>query len=276
MEQLLLQDLLHISDDEMNQVKIKFNQFNGSTNPMDEYQLDPEVVNSHWLFWRNKRRYFSVGQIAICLLKPSEDLWLLTTIKRVVEEFNVQQDVNYRGEELPEYRALFGRVIIRFHKTFMTQGRYYREIMNDLVVNQILPDQYDGDNFPGYDNVRLSYLQLSAIINKAKQDWVAALRSQKAVYLITDKNTGKLYVGSATSDNGMLLQRWTAYVKNGHGGNKELMALVEKLGFEYVKSHFQYSILENYNQKVEDKVILERESWWKETLQSRKWGYNAN
>ena len=74
----------------------------------------------------------------------------------------------------------------------------------------------------------------------------------------------------------MLLQRWTAYVKNGHGGNKELMALVEKLGFEYVKSYFQYSILENYNQKVEDKVILERASWWKETLQSRKWGYNAN
>mgnify|MGYP005767047551 FL=1 len=276
MEQLLLQDLLHISDDEMNQVKIKFNQFNGSTNPMDEYQLDPEVVNSRWLFWRNKRRYFYVGQIAICLLKLSEDLWLLTTIKRVVEEFNVQQGVNYRGEELPEYRALFGRVIIRFHKTFMTQGRYYREIMNDLVVNQILPDKYDGDNFPGYDNVRLSYWQLSAIINKAKQDWVAALRSQKAVYLITDKNTGKLYVGSATSDNGMLLQRWSAYVKNGHGGNKELMALVEKLGFEYVKSYFQYSILENYNQKVEDKVILERESWWKETLQSRKWGYNDN
>lgn len=276
MEQLLLQDLLHISDDEMNQVKIKFNQFNGSTNPMDEYQHDPEAVNSGWLFWRNKRRYFYVGQIAVCLLKLSEDLWLLTTIKRVVEEFNVQQGVNYRGEELPEYRALFGRVIIRFHKTFMTQGRYYREIMNDLVVNQILPDKYDGDNFPGYDNVRLSYWQLSAIINKAKQDWVAALRSQKAVYLITDKNTGKLYVGSATSDNGMLLQRWTAYVKNGHGGNKELMALVEKLGFEYIKSYFQYSILENYNQKVEDKVILERESWWKETLQSRKWGYNAN
>ena len=27
---------------------------------------------------------------------------------------------------------------------------------------------------------------------------------------------------------------------------------------------------------VDDQVILERESWWKETLQSRKFGYNAN
>ena len=59
-------------------------------------------------------------------------------------------------------------------------------------------------------------------------------------------------------------------------GNKELMELVEREGFEYVKENFQYSILENYNAKVDDHVILERESWWKDTLQSRRWGYNSN
>ena len=36
------------------------------------------------------------------------------------------------------------------------------------------------------------------------------------------------------------------------------------------------TILENYNAKTDDKVVLRRESWWKETLQSRKWGYNSN
>ena len=36
------------------------------------------------------------------------------------------------------------------------------------------------------------------------------------------------------------------------------------------------SILENYNAKVDDHIILARESWWKETLQSRTWGYNSN
>ena len=105
---------------------------------------------------------------------------------------------------------------------------------------------------------------------------MAALENQKAVYLITDANNGKLYVGSATSKNKMLLQRWSNYIENGHGGNKELKELVEKKGFDYVKKYFQYSILENYNAKVDDHVILERESWWKETLQSRKHGYNAN
>lgn len=83
-------------------------------------------------------------------------------------------------------------------------------------------------------------------------------------------------MGSATSDNGMLLQRWRSYAANGHGGNKELIALVNEQGFDYVRSNFQYSILENYNSKVDDSVILDRESWWKEVLQTRKFGYNSN
>lgn len=65
-------------------------------------------------------------------------------------------------------------------------------------------------------------------------------------------------------------------IDSGHGGNKELIELVNKEGIDYIKRNFQYSILENYNAKVDDSVILERESWWKETLQSRKFGYNAN
>ncbi|TDM02116.1 GIY-YIG nuclease family protein [Macrococcus hajekii] len=82
-------------------------------------------------------------------------------------------------------------------------------------------------------------------------------------------NNGKLYVGSATSNSQMLLTRWSNYVQNGHGGNKELVALVNEKGLDYVKKYFQYTILENYNGKVDDKIVLQRESYWKEALQSR-------
>ena len=119
-------------------------------------------------------------------------------------------------------------------------------------------------------------MQLSSILERRKQSWIAALENQKAVYLITDTYNGKLYVGSATGDKGMLLQRWSSYVDNGHGGNKELLALVKSKGFDYVKQYFQYSILENYNAKIDDHIVLKRESWWKEALQSRRFGYNSN
>lgn len=276
MAKLYIDDLLQISDKDINSVKLKFNQYNGSDNPMDIYKKDPDIINNRWFFWRNKQRYFSPGQIAICLLKLSDEMWLLTTIKKVTKELGVYEGINYEGEEIEKYKPYFGRVILKFHKTFTTQGRYYLKIKDELVVNQVLPVMYDGDDFPGYDNVRLSYSQLETIITRGKRDWIAALKNQKAVYLITDKSNGKLYVGSATSDKGMLLQRWTSYSNNGHGSNKELIDLVKNEGLDYVKNNFQYSILENYNAKVDDHVILERESWWKEALQSRKWGYNSN
>lgn len=276
MNGILLKDLLRFSDDELANVKIKFNQHNGYDDPMDLYRSNPEIINTQWLFWNEKRRYFYEGQIAVCFLKLSYDMWLLTTIKRVTKDLGISGGVSFEGEEIETYKPFFGRVIVQYHKTSMAQGRYFSELQDELVVNQILPDVYDGEDFPGYDKVRLSYAQLEVIIRCGKKDWIAALSNQKAVYLITDKNTGKLYVGSATSDSGMLLQRWSNYVANGHGGNKELIELVEHEGFDYVKKHFQYAILENYNAKVEDRVILIRESWWKETLQTRIWGYNRN
>lgn len=276
MKKIYLNDLLHFSKEEYRNVKIRFNQSNGYQDPMHLYQQNPDIVNNQWLFWRSKTRYFQVGQIAVCLLKLSYDTWLLTTIKRVTKDLDVYDAINYEGEELEQYKSYFGRVVIKYRKTFQSQGCYYGSICDDLEVQQILPAIFDGNDFPGYDKVRLSYGQLEAVLNRGKRDWIAALENQKAVYLITDKENGKMYVGSATSDYGMLLQRWRSYISNGHGGNKELIELVEKKGINYIKNNFYYSILENYNAKVDDHIILERESWWKETLQTRIFGYNSN
>ena len=52
--------------------------------------------------------------------------------------------------------------------------------------------------------------------------------------------------------------------------------MVKEKGFDYVKQYFQYSILENYNAKIDDHAVLKRESWWKDALQSRRLGYSDN
>lgn len=269
---LKLNDLLNLSEDELKNTKVKFNQWNGETNPIDRYKENPEIINNEWFFWRNKDRYFKVGQIAICFLKLKKDMWLLTTIKNVTKEFNVTNGINYDGKEIKRFKPYFGRVIVKYHKSHAAQGVFANTIMNKCEVVQILPSLFDGDDFPGYDKVRLSYYQLETIIRRHKKDWIAALENQKAVYLITDTCTGKLYVGSAYGENGMLLQRWQNYVNSGHGGNIEL----QDFSFDYIKKYFQYSILENYNSRVDKHIILERESWWKDTLRSREFGYNSN
>ena len=272
----MLNDLLRFDNNELKNVKIRFNQNSYDDDRFAKYLSDPDIINNTAFLWRTSQRYFSVGQIAIALLRLSQDTWLLTTIKRITKELGVKDGVNYEGEEIGSFAPFFGRVIVKHKKSYQQQGRYAKDIIDEIEVLQILPNQLDGIDFPGYDRVRLSYEQLATIIHRRTKDWVSALENQKAVYLITDKGTGTQYVGSAYGDNGMLFSRWTNYVDNGHGGNKHLIALVDELGLGYVMQNFQYAILENYNARVDKNIILGRESWWKETLGSRAFGLNAN
>lgn len=67
--------------------------------------------------------------------------------------------------------------------------------MDELEIKQILPSIYNGFDFPGYDKVSLTYDGLKTIVNGDYLSYLNALSNQKAVYLQTDKKTGKLYVG---------------------------------------------------------------------------------
>ena len=276
MAKIMLNDLLHFDAAEVPNVRVKFNISNGYDDPLDLYKTNPDEVNVTWFLWHDDRRYFNVGQTAICLLKLRGDQWLLTTIKKITRLLDVTDGVGYDAVEVKEYEQYFGRLVVEYHNPCRTMGRKYENVMDELEVVQILNEQYTGNEFPGYENVRLSYPLLKNIVDRQLPGWVDALRNQKAVYLITDTKTGKLYVGSATSQTGMLLQRWSSYAADGHGGNVELRELVKQQGFDYVKDNFQYSILENYNARMDDGYILKRESWWKETLCTRTHGYNKN
>lgn len=276
MAKIMLNDLLRFDAAEVPNVRVKFNIYNGYDDPLDLYKTNPDEVNVTWFLWHDDRRYFNVGQTAICLLKLRGDQWLLTTIKKITRLLDVTDGVGYDAVEVKEYEQYFGRLVVEYHNPCRTMGRKYENVMDELEVVQILNEQYTGNEFPGYENVRLSYPLLKNIVDRQLPGWVDALRNQKAVYLITDTKTGKMYVGSATSQTGMLLQRWSSYVADGHGGNVELRELVKQQGFDYVKENFQYSILENYNARMDDGYILKRESWWKETLCTRTHGYNKN
>lgn len=276
MAKIMLNDLLRFDAAEVPNVRVKFNIYNGYDDPLDLYKTNPDEVNVTWFLWHDDRRYFNVGQTAICLLKLRGDQWLLTTIKKITRLLDVTDGVGYDADEVKEYEQYFGRLVVEYHNPCRTMGRKYENVMDELEVVQILNEQYTGNEFPGYENVRLSYPLLKNIVDRQLPGWVDALRNQKAVYLITDTKTGKMYVGSATSQTGMLLQRWSSYAADGHGGNVELRELVKQQGLDYVKENFQYSILENYNARMDDEYILKRESWWKETLCTRTHGYNKN
>ena len=268
---VMLNDILQIKN--LDNVKIRLNvMFGGNWNPIEIFKdgnMD-EILKGHYWNYSSKKSYKD-GQTTVGLIriKPNEDLWLLIHVGKITKDLNKFNDVGYEFEVLEKYRKYFGRIIVKYKNSSQTLIRNALTIINDCEIHQILPDVFDNDLFPGYESVNISWQELTRVIDK--ESWKTALQNQKAVYLITDISNGKKYVGSAYAEN-MLLNRWQNYVKSRHGGNVQL----KQLSKEHIESNFRYSILDIFKSTTDDKVILGRENWWKDTLLTRKFGYNSN
>jgi hypothetical protein len=58
-------------------------------------------------------------------------------------------------------------------------------------------EPYSGRGFRGFENIDVSFEELETLIRNSRPDWMAALSSVKGVYMISDVQTGKRYIGSA-------------------------------------------------------------------------------
>ena len=186
------------------------------------------------------------------------------------------------AEYLKEFDCFAGRVVVDF--TNSPQRFYYTsaDIIDRIVVSEVLSDTYLelSDDFPGYDRVSRDYKALSVCMTKP--DWKNALSGVYGVYVITDGATGRQYVGSAYGENGVY-GRWSVYLANGYDDsdkdypNKRLKELVKKHGMDYVRENFTYTLIEIFPKNdVGRERALARESYWKEVLQTRQFGYNDN
>lgn len=102
------------------------------------------------------------------------------------------------------------------------------------------------------------------------------MESVKGVYLITDTNTHRRYIGAAYGDQG-IWSRWRQYAENGHGGNVELRRLANDPDLAYCRAHFRFALLEHRLDKTPDEIIQAREAYWKRILFTRgAQGLNRN
>jgi hypothetical protein len=120
--------------------------------------------------------------------------------------------------------------------------------------------------WPGFRN----FIEPLKDIDKIPKAWQEILTHSQGIYLLTCQNTGMRYIGSAKSEKGGFWQRFCAYKKDGHGGNKELK--------NFDTSHMQITILERVDPG--NMQIVEIETTWKNKLRTRvshgPQGLNAN
>lgn len=128
--------------------------------------------------------------------------------------------------------------------------------------------------FPGFDAVLVTNQELRELVTDARYErWRAALASVQGIYLIADRRTGQLYVGQASGESG-LLGRWRNYALTGHGGNRDLVALLD--GDAIRARELQYSILRVFGLGTSPDEINAAEEHYKRALLSRAFGLNGN
>lgn len=120
---------------------------------------------------------------------------------------------------------------------------------------------------PVFNQIILSHSDLKLLIQNpdTNLDWLNTLSSVKGIYLIRDKKSGKLYVGSASGGNG-LFGRWKEYGLSGDGGNMGLKSLDPE--------NFEYSILEILSDSITKSEIIHKENLWKQKLGTWETGLN--
>ena len=252
--------------------KIHFAVWDGEDHPLDVFVESREKWQG-WNSWRGTNNRFNRKFIfSMIRFYHQPDKWLFGGIFEV----KARHEDSYTIELLEKGREYIGRLLIHYHGPGVPGSAFYLEKhYMKLIVSQIFDKPYSGDIFCGYDNIDHNFYTLEAIFKTNKNDWKAALENIKGVYLIVDKNNGKMYVGSAYGDSG-IWSRWGQYIDNGHGGNKELMEIIAKEDIDYARKNFKFSLLEYRAMKTDDQVIIDREQYWKNVLLSGTYGYNKN
>lgn len=210
----------------------------------------------------------------LSLIEIAKDEWLFVGIYRKIACNQVGDRFIYDTELLDVSTDLIGRLVIKFNKSFRNSYVLLEKYINDFELSEIKKERYSIEPFPGYENVRIKYDLLKTVISQDENSWKTALSNVKGVYLISDLATGKLYVGAAYGKDAFW-SRWTEYVQTKHGGNKLLKEVISKKGDEYAEN-FQFTILETRSMNAEDDEITDRETFWKEILLTRDFGYNNN
>jgi hypothetical protein len=251
-------------------MKIHLACWNGREDPIDVYYA------GGFKEWQERqgRRNFKCDQV-LSLIDLGNGCWLFAGVFQIQDckpHPKYEGEFLYSTQMLPRQSDLVGRIIVSHKRTGRASYIWYRDEMA-LTVAEIRRERMTVAEFPGYNAVVISHSTLKIITGQKIESWYGALANIKGVYLITDTSTGKHYIGKASGQDG-IWQRWCSYADNGHGGNKELKALLKSKGARHM-ARFQYSILEIADTHASDEDILKRESYWMSALRTREFGLNG-
>lgn len=258
--------------------KLHTARYNQSDQPLDVFIRNKEEWNN-WNCWISHKDEFK-RQFILALIDfyPQQDIWLFGGIYEVM---GFKDGHGHKSRHCHAYNSILtdqgskyiGR--LKVHLPMRVRGRVFNleHRISDMKIHEIIPKPYMGAPFTGYSHVSLNWAELSSIVKNKPYDWKTALSAINGIYLITLRD-GRQYIGSAYGENG-IWGRWQSYAHTKDGGNKLMKdANVKSLGKFILEARF--TLLEAIWQSETEKMVIERENYWKTALGSRIIGLNSN
>ena len=242
-----------------------------SEHPLDLYHIGEF---EEWQCWQKRKNFERKFVLSLVELRD-QDRWLFAGVY-YSSGAQGRKEKGYYYYELTEDQSckeMNGRLVVTFPRPSRQPYLNAENWSDKILLSEVHTKPLSIGEFPGFNAVNITKDQLGLIVQESSDSWRTALSNVAGVYLISDTKSGKLYVGSASGEEG-IWQRWLDYADNGHGGNVELKKLLAGKGSKYAKN-FRYSILE-INVYASPDEIRKRESHWKDILMSRTHGLNDN
>ncbi len=282
---------IRLNSDSTNEGKHTFDPLSGYVSQSDEFKRFIGFYHD-----KGKRKSRSIRTpFVLQFVKLKESQWLFIGKYEVGQIITDVDEAEYYDMSLSEeFLEFAGRVVFKYKRiSGPVNGLYSLEkygsvdfpnanqhIIDNMVVHHMMDSPFDGKKFPGITEVLLTYKELEQLVLNQNEEWRSALNSVSGIYIQTDLSTGKHYIGAAYSEDGEhtgLWSRLSEYVHKDHsGGNKGLKKLVSEKGPEYIEKNFQYGVLEVFDLKTNPNVVIEREKFWKQQLNTMQNGYNEN
>lgn len=267
-------DLIRLMDDLNDDTKYRFHL--AKTEPEGGCPLDALAKSENdWLNWqvyRGKEKERFVKDFVVSFAQIEGNKFLFGGIFKIISRTGEIYDVEYTEE----YRDMIGRLIIEYQgnnprRTVFTPSHIY----SHSRISGIYEYRFKGEPFRSYDKINHDFSAMEIIVKNELSDWKVALSSVSGIYLISDKETGKHYVGSAHGEDG-IWGRWNSYIYGFHGNNVDLVELFEEKTEKYFRENFKFAILEVISSARTQDEVNDKESLWKRKLFSREFGYNQN
>ncbi len=207
------------------------------------------------------------------------DQWLFLGAYEVLGVNNFDDGhQTYNLRKLNRFSNFIERLIVLYKKIQgPKQAKIDISLIEKMEVVSILEKKYAhiSRKFEGFDKISLPFKELKQIIKSNVDNWRELLKNINCIYAITDTLTGKIYIGSTYNCNGVW-GRWSSYVAtNGHGGDVELIKLLQDNPAQ--SDFFVFTILESFfNCNGTEQFILDRETYWKKVFCTRVFGHNKN